>query len=212
MPEDYDGGFRSESAAVAPVDTNRKVIKIKVWDEHDPDSQPSIIAVEVNLSAQRQDLMHPQDSLASASFGLGEVIHIRQYDTGTPGHSLPIVELSQSPRVTDSINSMHTTQPAQNEPAPPLPSDDTEAHNSDTGKARGLEPFVIPSVVCATIVKSTPDQKVGLAFRKAKGVIVLEKISTGSPFDGSGLRPGQECLRINGHRVRSARRAAEIVR
>jgi len=53
---------------------------------------------------------------------------------------------------------------------------------------------------------------VGLAFRKATGTVVIEKIVPGSLFDGTALRPGYECLCINGHRLRSARRAAEIVR
>ncbi|KAL3795899.1 hypothetical protein HJC23_002170 [Cyclotella cryptica] len=212
MPEDCDGGFTLESAAVAPVDRNRKLIKIKVWDENDPNSEPSIISVEVSLSTQRQESMDLQDPLASASFGLGEVVQIRQHDQGARGHSLPVVELWQSPRVSDSIHAVQTAQLAHEEPTPPPQSDENDAYNTDTEKSKSLEPFVIPSVVCATIVKRTPDQKVGLAFRKAKGVIVLEKISAGSPFDGSELRPGQECLCINDHRVRSARRAAEIVR
>ena len=77
---------------------------------------------------------------------------------------------------------------------------------------KGLEPFTIPSILTTTVLKSTPTEKVGLAFRKANGTIVIEKIVPGSAFDGTALRPGFECLCINGHRLRSARRAAEIVR
>lgn len=77
---------------------------------------------------------------------------------------------------------------------------------------KGLEPFTIPSILSSTIVKSSPSQKVGLAFRKATGTVVIEKIVPGSPFDGTAIRPGCELLSINGHRLRSARRAAEIVR
>jgi len=77
---------------------------------------------------------------------------------------------------------------------------------------KGLEPFTIPSVLSSTVIKRTPAEKVGLAFRKATGTVVIEKIVPGSPFDGTALRPGHECLCINGHRLRSARRAAEIVR
>jgi len=76
----------------------------------------------------------------------------------------------------------------------------------------GLEPFTIPSVLSCTVVKSSPSEKVGLAFRKATGTVVVEKIVPGSAFDGTALRPGHECLSINGRRLRSARRAAEIVR
>ena len=77
---------------------------------------------------------------------------------------------------------------------------------------KGLEPFTIPSVISCTVVKETPASKVGLAFRKANGVVVIEKIGNGSPFEGKDLKVGHECLSINGHRLRSARRAAEIVR
>lgn len=76
----------------------------------------------------------------------------------------------------------------------------------------GLEPFTIPSILTYTIVKRTPTEKVGLAFRKASGMVIIEKIAPGSAFDGTALRPGYECLCINGHRLRSARRAAELVR
>ncbi|EJK73232.1 hypothetical protein THAOC_05153 [Thalassiosira oceanica] len=77
---------------------------------------------------------------------------------------------------------------------------------------KGLEPFTIPSILSSTVVKRTPTEKIGLAFRKSNGTIVIEKIAPGSAFDGSALRPGHECLCINGTRLRSARRAAEIVR
>jgi hypothetical protein len=76
---------------------------------------------------------------------------------------------------------------------------------------KGLEPFIIPTIISSTIVKGTPTEKVGLAFRKSTGTVVVEKIAPGSAFDGTALRPGYECLTINGHRLRSARRAAEIV-
>jgi hypothetical protein len=79
---------------------------------------------------------------------------------------------------------------------------------------KGLEPFTIPSLITSTATKSDPSQKVGLAFRKTGGVntVIIDKIAPGSPFEGSDLRSGHEILCINGHRVRSARRAAEIVR
>lgn len=77
---------------------------------------------------------------------------------------------------------------------------------------KGLEPFTIPSILTSTVIKRTPTEKVGLAFRKASGTVVIEKIVPGSAFDDTAVRPGYECLCINGHRLRSARRAAEIVR
>ena len=77
---------------------------------------------------------------------------------------------------------------------------------------KGLEPFTIPSILSLKVTKRTPTEKIGLAFRKSNGTIVIEKIAPGSAFDGSALRPGHECLCINGIRLRSARRAAEIVR
>ncbi|KAL7465460.1 hypothetical protein ACHAXS_005775 [Conticribra weissflogii] len=76
-----------------------------------------------------------------------------------------------------------------------------------------LDPFTIPTILSTTIIKQTPNQKVGLAFRKSTaGNVVIEKIMPGSVFDGTAMKAGHECLIINGHRVRSARKAAEIVR
>jgi len=79
---------------------------------------------------------------------------------------------------------------------------------------KGLKPFTIPSLITSTATKSDPTQKVGLAFRKTGGAntVIIENIAPGSLFDGKGLRSGHEILCINGHRVRSARRAAEVVR
>lgn len=77
---------------------------------------------------------------------------------------------------------------------------------------KSLDPFVIPSIITPTVEKLAPTAKVGLAFRKANDVVIIEKIALGSPAHGTALCPGFECLSINGHRLRSARRAAELVR
>ncbi|KAL7436359.1 hypothetical protein ACHAXH_007597 [Discostella pseudostelligera] len=77
---------------------------------------------------------------------------------------------------------------------------------------KSLDPFVIPSILTSTVEKLVPTAKVGLAFRKANDVVVIEKIAPGSPAHGTALCAGFECLSINGHRLRSARRAAELVR
>lgn len=106
--------------------------------------------------------------------------------------SAPITEASDTTAITD-VNAPEDVE------ALPTP-------------VKGLEPFTIPSILSSTVIKRTPTEKVGLAFRKATGTVVIEKIVPGSAFDGTLLRPGYECLSINGHRLRSARRAAEIVR
>jgi hypothetical protein len=77
---------------------------------------------------------------------------------------------------------------------------------------KGLEPFIIPSIVSCKVMKRTPSEKVGLSFRKTNDTIVIDKITPGSAFAGTAIRPGYECLSINCHRLRSARRAAEIIR
>jgi len=94
------------------------------------------------------------------------------------------------------------------------PKTETSVEESESlpTRVKGLEPFTIPSIFSSTVIKRTPDEKVGLAFRKLTGTVVIEKIVPGSPFDGTALRPGFECLSINGRRLRSARRAAEIVK
>ena len=77
---------------------------------------------------------------------------------------------------------------------------------------KSVEPFIIPSILTPTIEKLAPTEKVGIAFRKADDVVIIEKIVPGSLAEGAFLYPGYECLAINGHRLRSARRAAELVR
>ena len=77
---------------------------------------------------------------------------------------------------------------------------------------KSVEPLVIPSILTPTIEKLAPTEKVGIAFRKADDVVIIEKIVPGSLAEGAYLSPGYECLAINGHRLRSARRAAELVR
>jgi len=85
---------------------------------------------------------------------------------------------------------------------------------SETTRApvKGLEPFIIPSIVSCKVMKRTPSEKVGLSFRKTNDTIVIDKITPGSAFAGTAMCPRYECLSINGHRLRSARRAAEIIR
>jgi hypothetical protein len=198
--------------------TTKKILKIKVWDEHDPDHS-SIISVEVNAPTRRQDLMNSDERLLTyATLGIGEVVQIRQHDASDDG--LPIVELWQSTPLSESNNEITTPPSLPPRPISPLTHAEEKVKstrknsiNSKTFLSQSkLEPFLLPNILSASIVKRTSDQKVGLAFRKAKGAIVLEKITAGSAFEGSGLRPGMECLCINDHWVRSARKAAEVVR
>mmetsp|Transcript_201 Transcript_201/g.353 ORF Transcript_201/g.353 Transcript_201/m.353 type:complete len:926 (-) Transcript_201:159-2936(-) len=103
---------------------------------------------------------------------------------------------NQSPNKTTSTSN-NDSKPTKLEQPPPKP----------------LDPFTIPTILSTTIIKQTPNQKVGLAFRKSTtGNVIIEKIMPGSVFDGTAMKAGHECLIINGHRVRSARKAAEIVR
>lgn len=197
---------------------NKKLVKIKVWDPNHPHSQTAIVTVEMDVRTTHHDNMGGMEQqFANASLGLGELIQIRRSD-GNQGGTQSILEIWQSdqeiPNATTTTNDEALPQSEPPQLADPLPTNDT-TNPTDTllpQPVKGLEPFTIPSVISKTIIKSTPTEKVGLAFRKAHGTIVLEKIMPGSPFDGSKIRPGHECLCINGHRVRSARRAAEIVR
>lgn len=92
----------------------------------------------------------------------------------------------------------------------------SEAHSVESlpTPEKGLQPFTIPSLITSTVTKSDPNQKVGLAFRKSGGAntVIIDKIAPVSPFQGSALRSGHEILCINGQRVHTARRAAEVVR
>ena len=107
---------------------------------------------------------------------------------------------------------MPTGESSTPQPKSSSSSNKLKQQQESSKNVKGLEPFTIPSILSSTVVKRTPTEKIGLAFRKANGTIVIEKIAPGSAFDGSALRPGHECLCINGIRLRSARRAAEIVR
>lgn len=119
------------------------------------------------------------------------------------------------PRPMSLEHHLSRTNIPQTEPSEPsIPStaeEKSEPSDKSPAPVKGLEPFTIPTIISSTIVKRTPTEKVGLAFRKSTGTVVVEKIAPGSAFDGTALRPGYECLSINGHRLRSARRAAEIV-
>jgi hypothetical protein len=188
-------------------------VKLKVWDEDDPNNT-SILTVEVDIPTKRQDLSNADEW--NATLSVGQVIEIRQREIQKGGSRWPmLVELGQC-----SVNAVDRKRPpAVNKPhssAATEPMSSKEPQSTPTPPTKQLskfpEPFAIPSIVNITIRKSTPDQKVGLAFRKSKGVVIIEKISPGSAFDGSELKVGMECLCINEHRVRSARRAAEIVR
>jgi hypothetical protein len=77
---------------------------------------------------------------------------------------------------------------------------------------KGLEPFIIPSILSLKVIKHNPTDAVGISFTKTNGTIVIDTITPASLFAGTDLLPGYQCLSINGHRIRSANRAAEIVR
>ncbi|KAL3812090.1 hypothetical protein ACHAXA_002787 [Cyclostephanos tholiformis] len=87
------------------------------------------------------------------------------------------------------------------------------ASEKSSAQVKRPKSFTIPSILTCKVKKLTPTEKYGLAVRKASnGSIVIDKITPGSPFAGTAMRLGYECLSINGHRLRSARRAAEIIR
>ena len=139
----------------------------------------------------------------------------------------PFVLSNEDSERADTIkNKLHNPQPEPTEQKQLQPSSNrrrsaskqappsaaASIHSAAASTVKGLEPFTIPSIISSTVVKETPASKVGLAFRKANAAVVIEKIGPQSPFQGKNLKPGYECLSINGHRLRSARRAAEIVR
>jgi hypothetical protein len=141
----------------------------------------------------------------------------------TPKSKLPISQLKPEPPVANHLHPSMTFDASQLDPTskatspiPTIAPSKEEQSNPEPptheSSNNSVDQFIIPTIVTATYVKSTPDQKVGLSFRKSKGVVIIEKISPGSVFDGSQLKSGQECLCINDHRIRSARRAAEVVR
>eukprot|EP00956_Cyclotella_meneghiniana_P007028 scaffold9485_cov69-Cyclotella_meneghiniana.AAC.5 len=150
----------------------------------------------------------PTQPSANAEVWIGnnECAHMNDGDIYAP--PVTCASHSSSPSVSPRISPMKS--PAKSLSLSCL--DELEENSLHDDKFKDLQPFTIPSIILATYVKTTPDQKVGLALTKSKGIVVIDKIKPGSAFDGSELRAGQELLCINHHRVRSAKRAAEIVR
>mmetsp|Transcript_26611 Transcript_26611/g.57207 ORF Transcript_26611/g.57207 Transcript_26611/m.57207 type:complete len:589 (-) Transcript_26611:98-1864(-) len=225
--------------------TNRKLVKIKLWDPGDESAQPSVLTVAVDaLSIQVLGDVHDM------SLGVGQTIEL-QHKISKEGRHLfeggeeqrveitsrqsrrwkeetwqPPLTISEEDRARasgahadnqrnqpQSMPTEHPTTTAEVSSETAAISDPkTETSETIPTRVKGLEPFTIPSILSSTVIKRTPTEKVGLAFRKANGTVAIEKIVPGSAFDGTALRPGYECLCINGHRLRSARRAAEIVR
>jgi hypothetical protein len=212
--QEHENSRNFDDSSIGPPikdTTTKRLVKLKVWDEDDPNNT-SILTVEVDIPTKRQDLLNADEW--NATLSVGQVIEIRQREIQKGDSRWPMfVELGQC-----SVNAVDRERPsAVNTPhSPSEPMSSKEPQSTPIPPTKQLskfpEPFAIPSIVYITIRKSTPDQKLGLAFRKSKGVVIIEKISPGSAFDGSELKVGMECLCINEHRVRSARRAAEIVR
>jgi len=140
--------------------------------------------------------------------------NITDYQTNRPQPTAVERQSTAPPIETRSSEASIPTTIENRSLATSNPKTETSVEESESvpTRVKGLEPFTIPSIFSSTVIKRTPNEKVGLAFRKLTGTVVIEKIVPGSPFDGTALRPGFECLSINGHRLRSARRAAEIVR
>ena len=194
----------SSSVAVkTPDGTVKRLIKLRIWDENDP-KVSSIVTVEVDVPLKKQDATHA-DNMNSEMLKVGGAVQVQKCNT----ESFNGLQLVQIVQVSDDS----TKDIAVNNSSPreaTIKKDDKA--KKQPSELKDIDPFIIPSVVSATVTKSSPDQKVGLAFRKANSTIVVEKILPGSVFDGSDVAAGQECLCINSHRIRSARRAAEIVR
>lgn len=161
---------------------------------NDPINEPSyqiVDGVKNEHASNEQDPFHkklePEGNLTAQSSEQNEPIP-------EPPNPIPDATANDVPNVPD---------PARHVPT---------AKTDEAPKTKGLEPFVIPSIISVTYVKTLAHQKVGLAFRKTKNVVIIDNVAPGSAFDGSALRAGQELLCINRYRIRSARRAAEIVR
>jgi len=72
--------------------------------------------------------------------------------------------------------------------------------------------FELPKWITASAHKAHADEKIGLVFRNEGSRVIVSKIAPTSPLLGSELKEDCELLAINGHRVKSARRAAILVK
>lgn len=71
--------------------------------------------------------------------------------------------------------------------------------------------FELPKWITASAHKAHADEKIGLVFRNEGPRVIVSKIAPTSPLLGSELKEDCELLAINGHRVKSARRAGEYL-
>ncbi|KAL7538107.1 hypothetical protein ACHAXR_008294 [Thalassiosira sp. AJA248-18] len=196
------------------IDGEEKNVNIS-WQPHQP-----------RTKEEEEESWQPPLRISKGEGG-GQARTNRHADNqGSQPQSMPVVESSSSAH--SSIPKLEASRPKLEASRPKLEAtksrtiqttDEEKKTEATTTSSetmptpvKGLEPFTIPSILSSTVIKRTPTEKVGMAFRKANGTVVIEKIVPGSAFDGTALRPGYECLCINGHRLRSARRAAEIVR
>jgi len=213
--------------------TRKKLVKIKLWDPGQSSSEPTVVTVAMHMMNVNQEL----GCARGLSFEVGQQIQLscadeeKAVDISWQPLSKPNDELWKPPLINSNGDTREvernthqpislgrqrsttsTSQPEPSESSIPSTSEEKSEPSQKLSKPeKGLEPFIIPTIISSTIVKRTPTEKIGLAFRKSTGTVVVEKIAPGSAFDGTSLCPGYECLSINGHRLRSARRAAEIV-
>jgi hypothetical protein len=136
----------------------------------------------------------------------------RERSSRTNSNSIEVVESNvwTPPESAGSIPAAIGGEVASNA----VPSISNMASERSSSQSRGnSRPFVIPTILSCKVRKHAHADKYGLAVRKSSnGSIVIEKITPESPFAGTAMRPGYECLSINRHRLHSARRAAEIIR
>lgn len=185
------------------IDTGQSLRNEDPPQVEDSETQPDPKAA---LNSMLAKCSHPSANTEALWIGNDDSVHENDEDVCAP--PVTCASHSSSPSVSPRISP--TKSPSKSLSLSFL--DELEENALHQDKVRGIEPFTIPSIISATYVKSTPDQKIGLALTKSKGAVVIDKIKPGSAFDDSELRAGHELLCINHHRVRSAKRAAEIVR
>jgi len=70
----------------------------------------------------------------------------------------------------------------------------------------------IPKIASATVMKEKVEDRVGLVFTDKNQRITLAKMMPNSPFRHTCLGINDELLMVNGHRIKNARKAAEIIK
>eukprot|EP00581_Thalassiosira_minuscula_P016282 CAMPEP_0183730784 /NCGR_PEP_ID=MMETSP0737-20130205/33668_1 /TAXON_ID=385413 /ORGANISM="Thalassiosira miniscula, Strain CCMP1093" /LENGTH=467 /DNA_ID=CAMNT_0025963365 /DNA_START=8 /DNA_END=1411 /DNA_ORIENTATION=+ len=72
--------------------------------------------------------------------------------------------------------------------------------------------YAIPAMATASVMKERAEDRMGMVFTEKRHKIILTNMTPKCPFRETTLAINDELLMINGHRVKSAKKAAELIK